>query len=128
MTTDQTIFARMATAMRNNSYLESDLYDLIGSFAEVADDNPGYSRIAAALAYHARDIVIETGPPESYTELMIEVYRRTFFDAEFAAIYGTQDLQGSPFLTQFASFVTDAVNAEVHTAGRTIHETPKQPQ
>ncbi len=98
------IFSKLEKAMVARKYASKDLFHIIGAFVE---DCPVVSR---ALAFHSRDILseIETQKIEfDYTEVVVEAYRRTFFDTELAARYGTDEFpkQGIEHLTSFVEFL-----------------------
>lgn len=84
------IFADLETVLRRTEYTDVDLFDLIGSFS---DSSP---TIAKAMSFHARDILGSTNEEANYTDIMVEVFRRTFFDDEMAARYGTNMMIGNP--------------------------------
>lgn len=85
-TANQAAFTRLeAEYIRTEEWTDIDIFTLVGNFCD-ADPN-----IARALAFHSRDVLHEAGDVElNYTDVVVEVYRRTFFDPAEAAKYGTE--------------------------------------
>lgn len=103
MTTDthQSLFAELETVIRVEEHTDVDLMDIIGGFAKTSPD------VAHAIAMHARDILgTSTDTDVSYTDIICECYRRTFFDPEMSARYRTdfisKDLR---MLRQFVDYM-----------------------
>jgi hypothetical protein len=82
----QMIFAPLIPVLAARNFQSADLFELIGQFVETSP------RIAQAMAFHARDILMEATPPATHSAHVTEVYRRTFFDKEYAQKYGTSDM------------------------------------
>lgn len=113
----QEIFAPLNTALHAEQYSIVDLLDVIGGFAL----EPGQHNIAAALALHSRDYLEENpGKTLEGSSVMSEAYRRTFFDAEKSAIYGTDEVikLGPVAVKSFVAFLIDGLQADrEHGAG-----------
>ena len=84
MQVDQ-IFAPLREELSKRGYTTADLFEMIGCWVE---DAPHISR---AMALHSRDI-LATSHSTDATAILIEVYRRTFFDRTCAVLYGTAQL------------------------------------
>lgn len=109
----------------STEYTERDAFHLIGCFAGTEPV------IAAAFAFHIRDIVQEryeeahdealaeaekqgVDPEQAimdfeldYSEILAKAYRRCFFDREHAAKYGTEVFAGNEaILTRLASWLS----------------------
>lgn len=82
----EAIFAPLRASLLSRSLTDIDMLELIGGFI---GHNPTF---AQALTYHARDIIEEHEALErtaDYGEIIVEMYRRTFFDRPHADRYGT---------------------------------------
>lgn len=105
------IFAPLRVAMLSHPYTLGDLLEVVGRFAQ----SPGQQHIAAAVSFHASDVLAEhDGVVLPYNELIAEAYRRTFFDAEKAAIYQTDQmlLQGPEHMKQFADYLIGSIGMD----------------
>ena len=105
------IFAPLKATLEARPMGASDLMELIGSFA--ARDS---SVVAQALAFHARDAMRETNEPYEYSALIAEVYRRAFFDREYAEKYGTTEMldRGAQVLRDFANHLIVSFAMDEH--------------
>lgn len=117
----ETIFAKLDKAIRKEKYEAADLFALIGSFIQEA---PG---IAYAMSQHASEILAPGHPIPygTYTDVAVEVYRRTFFDPEEAAKYGTDQMVNDPVaLDHFVNFLISPENAAApHQINAPCHAT-----
>lgn len=97
----QAIFAPLIPVFAARNFQPADLFELIGQFVET---NPG---VAQAMAYHARDILMEATSPATSSAHVTEVYRRTFFDIEYAQKYGTSEMleKGTETMKSFAEYL-----------------------
>lgn len=82
------VFAMMEDAIRLNTYQADDLFSM------VADLIPVNAVLAEAIAKHASDFIVDIrnwGEQESttWTDIVVEAYRRSLFDIEYSALYGT---------------------------------------
>jgi hypothetical protein len=103
------IFAPLKESLEARQMGARDLMELIGGFA--SNDS---SNLAQALAFHARDIMLETNNASPYPALIAEIYRRAFFDREYAARYGTTQLLdlGLHALRDFANYLTGSLSMD----------------
>ena len=62
----------------------------IFEFIATSLEDPKTQQIAYAFSSHARDL-LQFDSTMSPLDLMTECYRRTFFDPELSALYGTED-------------------------------------
>ena len=102
-------FAPLKQALTTREFTDADLMDLIGEMGMLNE------RYGAAMAFHARDIINEWGDRNvSYGEITAEVYRRTFYDREYAKVHGTEQMldKGIKTLTQFAQFVAGGLDVD----------------
>ena len=97
------IFAPLKATLEARPMGASDLMELIGSFA-TGDSGT----VAQAMAFHARDVMRETNDATAYPALIAEIYRRAFFDREYAEKYETTQMldQGAEMLRDFVSYLT----------------------
>lgn len=101
-------FAPLKHAIEQQELSDVDLLDFIGGYAL---DNP---RITQALAFHARDYLIEAGSSDvTYSAVIAEVYRRTFFDPDTSKLYGTDGVFASrDALREFADMMTQRLTVD----------------
>lgn len=107
----QAVFEPLSQKLQTRVFTDIDLLELIGEFA---GNNPP---VAVALAFHARDILTEHDKADThteYTQVVIETYRRTFFDADAAALYGTQHIpqQGPEALGELSKYLIHCLDAD----------------
>jgi hypothetical protein len=98
----EAIFAPLKATLEAQPHGASDLVELIGSFAMDS------GTVAQALAFHARDVIRESRDPIAYPALIAEIYRRAFFDRDYAARYGTTEMldRGPHALQDFVNYLT----------------------
>lgn len=104
--THQSLFAELETIIRAEEHTDVDLMDIIGGFAKTSP------QVAHAIAMHSRDILgTSTDSDVSYTDLICECYRRTFFDPEMSMRYGTDFLSTDiRMLRQFVDYMKTQEN------------------
>ncbi len=103
-------FERLAAAVRQQEHTDVDFFHMIGEMVSVEP------RVGAAFAFHARDILGSSTEDVNYSELVIEVYRRTFFDNEQSKKYNTAYFADDPVMAKnFVDFLLDLESA--HTRG-----------
>jgi len=97
------IFAPLKATLEARAMGASDLIELIGSFA-----TRDASIVGQALAFHGRDVMRETNDTTAYPALIAEIYRRAFFDREYAEKYETSQMldQGPEVLRDFVNYLT----------------------
>lgn len=113
MTTRDALIVRLKSVILGQEYTERDAFHLVGSYAL---NEP---QIAAALAFHIRDITqemfdtvearaqlaavsegaedgdaLEFSVELDYSVILADAYERTFFNQEHAAKYGTEVFAG----------------------------------
>ncbi len=100
------IFAPLKATLEARPMGASDLMELIGSFA-----TRDASIVGQALAFHARDVMRETNDTPAYPVLIAEIYRRAFFDREYAEKYETTQMldQGPDVLREFVNYLTGSL-------------------
>lgn len=108
------IFAPLKAALEARPTTLADLQELIAGFLQT-DQQVGY-----AMLMHSRDIDLELvqakEPPMAYPQLVAEIYRRTFFDLDYAALYHTQAMlkKGPDALKMMSDFIiNDMLAAEI---------------
>lgn len=107
------IFEPVAAAICRQDLSIGDLLNIIGGFAGTSP------RIAQAMAFHARDFMGELDDARddtrTYSNIIAETYRRTFFDEEQATKYGTEALyeQGPETLKSFADHLLSCFAMDV---------------
>lgn len=123
----QAIFAPLHANLIAQSLTDVDLLDLIAGFTGT---NPTY---AHAIASHARDFMNESNAAQSevsYSAIISEAYRRTFFDRETAETYGTQGMleQGEEMLQAFVNhlLVSHAMDSHQIASGNFIEGSDSQ--
>lgn len=97
------VFEPLKAQFMGGPYSPESVFELIGGFAETSPP------IALALCLHMRDYVQEQqGKPYEMNVALCEIYRRTFFDAATAELYGTGDIanSGPEVLAQFVSMLS----------------------
>lgn len=79
------IFQHMEAAIRLNTY---EAHDFLFMVADLIPANP---TLAAALGKHAAEFIESPDSPEdvSWTDIVVEAYRRALFDTVYSAKYGT---------------------------------------
>lgn len=82
----QAIFEPLRVAIEAQPYTAADLMVLLGNFIEI------HPVVGKAACYHASDIFQEPQAGDTFAWIIAEVYRRTFFDVNYATIYGTTKL------------------------------------
>ena len=82
----QVIFEPLRVAIENEPYTAADLMSFLGNLVDV---DPA---VARAACLHASDIFHEPQGGKTFSWVITEIYRRTFFDAPYAALYGTTKL------------------------------------
>lgn len=125
------IFAPLKAALEAQPSRLADLMQLIAGFNE---SDPGMGQ---AMTLHVRDIDMEQsqipagseGAIEGWPSLIAEVYRRTFFDLDYARLYGTTAMlkAGPDALQRLAQSIIDGLlmdNAELAT----LHQAPSAQQ
>lgn len=92
----QTPAHRLFTHLRGITFTQDEPETIAAAVRQAAED------IGAAMQSHLRDIREETESPElaSPAEIIIEMYRRTFFDARHAERYGTGHIAGDITIQQ----------------------------
>lgn len=109
--TIEIIFEPLKQALMARSYSAADVFHIIGGFAETSPP------VAQAMAFHCRDIVAAAeaeGTEYTYKEVLVEMYRRTFFALEHAEKYGTANLieQGEDMLRSFADYLITSLDMD----------------
>ncbi len=117
------LFGMMEQAIRLNTYEADDLLFM------VADLIPANPILAAAISKHAADFIHEDSieGETSWTDIVVEAYRRALFDVEKSQLYGTDYFLGN--LPAMENFVTNYIrehtlgsdNAPNETATATAH-------
>lgn len=82
----QTSFAILQAAMQPEILYDYDLFDIVGSWVATRP------YVAMAMLAHAADITRGGTDDLTYTDIIIEVYRRTFFENEQPSDYGLEAL------------------------------------
>lgn len=109
MNTHSQYFEPLKKAFLSQDFYVADVFDMLGGFAGTWPD------VAKAMSYHIRDILIEYANADDgdddtntkpWTETVTEAYRRTFFDPEHAAKYGTARFATPENLAQISAFIT----------------------
>jgi hypothetical protein len=105
---NMTVFEPLRKVLSEHTYFDYNLYDIIADFAVVQP------QVAYAMASHARDITqFEADDDMTYTDLVTEVYWRTFYDVEKSKQYGTDYYSGNPvMLQQLTEFMIDGFNMD----------------
>ncbi len=123
----QAIFAPLHDNLIAQQLTDVDLLDLIAGFTGT---NPTY---AHAITSHARDFMAErnaAGEEVSYSAIISEAYRRTFFDRETAETYGTQGMldQGDEMLEAFVNhlLVSHAMDSHQIASGNFVEGSDSQ--
>lgn len=123
----QAIFAPLHANLIAQQLTDVDLLDLIAGFTGT---NPLY---AHAIASHARDFMTESnaaGEEVSYSAIISEAYRRTFFDRETAETHGTQGMldQGEAMLEAFVNhlIVSHAMDSRQIASGNFVEGSDSQ--
>lgn len=109
----EAIFRPLKDRLEGSDLTDIDLVELIGGFAVSSPP------VAQALAYHARDFMRECNAAElvaSYSSIIAETYRRTFFDAEHAVTYGTTEMldKGPEMLKAFTAYLVCCIDMDDH--------------
>lgn len=119
--TNTEVFKPLEAYIRTEEYTDIDLFNMIGEYAAIAP------HVAQALAFQTRDILKSDfgGDDRSYTDILVELYWRTFFSPEHAGIYGTDHMVHDPAtLAQFVQYVIDPTTIEashVRIAALPVH-------
>lgn len=92
------IFKMMEEAIRTNDY---DADDLLFMIADLIPTNP---TLAGAISRHASDFIKEQDGEHTWTDIVVEAYRRALFDIEASQLYGTSYFIGN--LEAMTTFVT----------------------
>lgn len=123
----QAIFAPLHDNLIAQQLTDVDLLDLIAGFTGT---NPTY---AHAITSHARDFMTErnaAGEEVSYSAIISEAYRRTFFDRDTAETYGTQGMldQGDEMLEAFVNhlLVSHAMDSHQIASGNFVEGSDSQ--
>lgn len=97
----QAAFDRFAEAVKGSDVSEAYFLEIIGEFAQ---DIPA---IATSLSFHARDAINELDDDGELTwgEILLEAYRRTFFDPGFTHMYGGYTIPDEK-LIEFVDFLS----------------------
>lgn len=102
------LFALLETAIRTHEYQQSDVFQMIADWSSNGDKVLGHaiSSHAAAImrSIEAQD---ETSMEFTCTDIIVEMYRRTFFNEETARMFDTHLLLNNPKLME--DFVTDFI-------------------
>ncbi len=98
------IFAMMEQAIRLNNY---DADDLLFMIADLIPANP---ILAGAISNHAADFIKEQDGEKTWTDIVVEAYRRALFDVEASQLYGTGYLIGN--LSAMTQFVTGYIRGQ----------------
>lgn len=77
------IFSTMEEAIRLNKYNSDDLLQMVG---DLIMSSPV---LAHAITMHAADFIKEVDEDVTWTDIVVEAYRRALFDIEKSAQYGT---------------------------------------
>lgn len=96
------VFVLMADAIRAHGY-EYGAHDMLFMVADLIPHNPV---LAAAIANHAGDFIESEAcnHKTEWTDIVIEAYRRAFFDVEQSPKYGTGWLiDNIPAMRQFVN-------------------------
>lgn len=120
------IFAPLKATLEARPMDASDLMELIGSFA-TGDSGA----VAQAMAFHARDVMRETNDTTTYPALIAEIYRRAFFEREYAEKYETTQMldQGPEVLRDFVSYLTCSLAMdERQLAAGSVFDAPERSQ
>lgn len=101
-------FVPLKDALIQYNLSDIDMLNLIGGYAR---SNPV---IAQALTFHARDYLTERGTDAvSYSDVIVEMYWRTFFDPEVSKLYGTAGFFPSlAYTSMFANNLADRLNMD----------------
>lgn len=121
----QQAFERFDTEyIRTQEWTDVDLFALIGNFAVVAPD------IAHALSFHARDILADSSEDIDYTDLVSQVYMRTFFEPANAAKYGTGHYAGEDGerLPHFVDYMITMLRVSESGSANVVPFAPPQAQ
>lgn len=101
------LFEMMEQAIRLSVYEADDLLYM------VADLIPANPTLAAAISMHAADFINAATELHSWTDIVVEAYRRALFDENYSVLYGTDYLIGN--LEHMENFVTQFIRN--HTLG-----------
>lgn len=75
--------------------IDADRPNLSGVFNIIAQVAVSSGEIASAMSAHARDVLMDA--PETRPDTLVkEMYRRTFFDEQYACLYNTQHIAQNP--------------------------------
>ena len=97
------LFSHLEQAIRLDEYEAFGFLDMV---AELIGDNPV---LATAILKHASEFVEseECTPDSSWTDIVVESYRRALFDTEYSPKYGTDWLVKNP--AAMRQFVNDYI-------------------
>jgi hypothetical protein len=98
------IFSMMEQAIRLNDYDADDLLFMI------ADLIPANAVLAGAISNHAADFIKEQNGEHTWTDIVVEAYRRALFDVEASQLYGTSYFIGN--LKAMSTFVTGYITGQ----------------
>lgn len=119
--TNRDLFKPLEDFIKTEEYTDAELLNLIGSFMHTSP------HIAAAMLFHARDILTENAEVEiTYTEVVCHIYYRTFFSPEHAGRYGTDSMvHDRKALAAFVQYTINPANVtEVPNVFDTAPATP----
>ncbi len=108
------IFKMMEKAIRLNDY---DADDLLFMVADLIPANP---ILAAAISNHAADFIKEQNGEHTWTDIVVEAYRRALFDIEASQLYGTSYFIGN--LGAMTEFVTGYIRGQTMGDTTTVGE------
>lgn len=101
-------FQPLKDAFMSRDFYHAEIYDLLGGMAQ------HYIDIAPAMCYHIRDLLTEAAnEPNADDEriqwnvLLAETFRRTFYDAETAALYGTEAYVNGTIMQRITDFMVE---------------------
>lgn len=84
------IFGMMERAIRLNEYGPDDLLQMVGGLVLTGPV------LAQAISMHAADFIRDAQDEVTWTDIVVEAYRRALFDIEKSQLYGTGYFLGKP--------------------------------
>lgn len=109
-----------------HEYLRTQEWNDVDAFTIVGNFIPVHPQIAHALAMHIADVLNEHKADVDWTDIIVETYRRTFFDRETASKYGTAYIAlDDEKVKHFADFIVNSF--VIHEAGATNAVILQQP-
>lgn len=98
------IFGMMERAIRLNEYGPDDLLQMVGGLVLTGPV------LAQAISMHAADFIRDSQDEVTWTDIVVEAYRRALFDSEKSPLYGTGYFVGN--LDAMRAFVTDYITGQ----------------